>query len=223
MALIFDKGDRILFLGDSVTDMGSNNPVGEGLNNSLGFGYVRMVENLLCSVYPELTLRVTNAGVSGNTSRDLLARWERDAIALKPQWVSICIGINDVWRRFDVPSLTELAVPPEEYEKNVEQMIVSIKDQVKGIFLLSPYYMEPNPQDEMRAYMDQYGAICRRLAEKYQLTFIDLQEMFDRYFRFKHSAYIAWDRVHPNQIGATLIAREFLHHCGFDYEHKVEI
>lgn len=218
--MIFEKNDRIVFTGDSVTDMGSANPVGEGLRDSLGFGYVRMVENLLCAVYPELTLRVTNAGVSGNTSRQLLARWERDAIALHPQWVSILIGINDVWRRFDTPGIPENAVLPDEYEQNVEQMILSIKDKVKGIFLMTPYYMEPNAQDEMRACMDTYGAICRRLAEKHGCILIDLQEMFHHYFKFQHSSYIAWDRVHPNQIGATLIAREFLRHCEFDYEHS---
>jgi lysophospholipase L1-like esterase len=64
--------------------MGSNNPVGEGLFDSLGHGYVRMVENLLFATYPEMNIRVTNSGISGNTSRDLLNRWQRDVLDLKP-------------------------------------------------------------------------------------------------------------------------------------------
>lgn len=218
--MIFEKLDRIVFAGDSVTDMGSQNPVGEGLRDSLGHGYVRMVENLLMTVYPELTLRVTNSGISGNTSRDLLARFERDVLNLTPDWVSIMIGINDVWRQFDTPALTNLAVLPNEYEQNIEKMLIALQGRVKGVILMTPYYMEPLKADPMRARMDEYGAICRRLADKYGCIFIDLQAMFDNYFKYQHSAYIAWDRIHPNEIGATIIAREFLKHCGFDYNHE---
>lgn len=219
--MIFANNDRIVFAGDSVTDMGSTNPVGEGLRDALGFGYVRMIENLLSSVYPEVMTRVTNAGISGHTSRDLLARWERDVLNLNPQWVSICIGINDVWRQFDTPNLPELAVLPEDYERNLEQMLDSLQGRVKGVFLLTPYYMEPLKNDPMRARMDEYGAICQKLAAKYGCIFIDLQALFDEYFRHRHSAYIAWDRVHPNQIGAALIARAFLKEAGFDFNHVV--
>ena len=215
--MIFQNGDRIVFAGDSVTDMGSNNPVGEGLFDNLGKGYVRMIENLLVTCYPEVSLRITNSGISGNTSRDLLARFDRDVVSLHPDWVSICIGINDVWRQFDVPAFTDWAVSPEEYEKNVEEMILSVKDRVKGIFLLTPYYIEANREDFMRARMDEYVAICKRLAEKHGCTFIDLQKLFEDFCKIRHSSLLAWDRVHPNQMGATMIAREFLRHCDFDY------
>ncbi len=221
--MIFQKLDRIVFAGDSVTDMGSANPVGEGLRDSLGHGYVRMVENLLMSVYPELTLRVTNSGVNGNTSSELLARWERDVLNLRPDWVSILIGINDVWRQFDTPAMTNWAVSLEKYEQNIDQMLTTLKGRVKGTFLMTPYYMEPNVNDPMRARMDEYSSVCRKLANKHGCVFIDLQETFDRYFKRQHSTYIAWDRVHPNQIGATVIAREFLKHCGFDYNHEPQI
>ncbi len=136
--MLFENNDRIVFAGDSVTDRGSTNPVGEGLGDALGFGYVRMVENLLSSVYPELMTRVTNSGIGGHTSRDLLSRWERDVLNLHPQWVSICIGINDVWRQFDTPNLPERAVLPEEYERNLEQMLDSLTERVKGVFLMTP-------------------------------------------------------------------------------------
>ena len=92
--MLLENGDRIVFAGDSVTDMGSANPVGEGLFENLGNGYVREIENLLTAWYPELNIRVTNSGISGNTSRDLAARFDRDVVDLKPDWVSICIGIK---------------------------------------------------------------------------------------------------------------------------------
>ncbi len=218
--MIFKDMQRIVFAGDSVTDMESAQPVGEGLFDQLGKSYVRIIDNMLAAYYPELRIRVTNSGISGNTSRDLLERFGRDVVDLNPDWVSICIGINDVWRQFDSPAMPDMAVLPEEYEKNVEKMIKMVKGKTEGIFLLSPYYMEPNRQDAMRARMDEYVDICRRLAKKYDCIFIDFQRLYEDYCKVRHSAFIAWDRVHPNQVGATLMARAFLEACGFDYQHK---
>ncbi len=215
--MIFAKNDRIVFAGDSVTDMSSAQPVGEGLWDATGKGYVRVVESLLAVNYPELNIRVTNSGVNGDNTRDLLKRFERDVVALHPQWVSICIGINDVWRQFDSPTITDTHVLPDEYKANVEEMIRRIKGNVKGIFILSPYYIEPNTNDAMRARMDEYGAICKELAEKYDCFFVDFQKMYDEYCQIQHSSYIAWDRIHPNQIGSTLMAKTFLKTCGFDF------
>lgn len=218
--MVFENGDRIVFAGDSVTDMGSVNPVGEGYReDSLGRSYVRVIQNLLFACYPERTVRVTNSGISGNTSRDLLARFDRDVVSLAPDWVSICIGINDVWRQFDCPDRPEGAVSPEDYEKNLCAMFDALKGKVKGVFLCTPYFMEPQRGDPMRARMDEYGAICKKLAEKYGAIFVDFQDVYDRYLRFYHSGVIAWDRIHPNQIGATVMAKEFLSHCDFDYNH----
>jgi len=220
--MIFENNDCIVFAGDSVTDMGSAQPVGEGLFDSVGQGYVRRIENLLSACYPEINLRITNAGISGNTSRDLLARFDRDIVSRAPDWISICIGINDVWRQFDVPAIRDAAVLPDEYKKNLEEMILRIKGRVKGIFLLTPYYIEPNPQDRMRARMDEYSDIIRELTEKHGCILVDFQKLFSNYCKYQHSSRIAWDRVHPNQMGATLMAREFLRKTGFDFEHEAE-
>ena len=217
MALLFENGDRIVFAGDSVTDMGSAQPVGEGLFDNVGRSYVRVIENMLAVSYPKVFLRVTNSGISGNTSRDLKNRFDRDVVNLNPQWVSICIGINDVWRQFDSPALTDICCDLDEYEANLREMIEKIKDKVKGIFLITPYYIEPNKKDMMRARMDEYCAVCKKLAKEYGCIFVDFQQMFEDYCKIRHSSYLAWDRVHPNQIGATLMAKEFLSHCGYKY------
>ena len=217
MALLFENGDRIVFAGDSVTDMGSVQPVADAMFDNLGHSYVRIIENLLTASYPDVFLRITNSGTSGNTSRDLKNRFDRDVVNLNPQWVSICIGINDVWRQFDVPAMPEYACDPVEYEANLREMIEKIKDKVKGIFLITPYYIEPNRKDMMRARMDEYCAVCKKLAKEYDCIFVDFQQMFEDFCKIRHSSYLAWDRVHPNQIGATLMAREFLSHCGYKY------
>ena len=215
--MIFDNGDVIVFAGDSVTDMGSVNPVGEGHNDSLGVGYVRIIDSLLTATYPEDDFRIINSGISGNTSRDLLSRFERDVVEKNPDWVSICIGINDVWRQFDSPSIRESHVYPDEYRENMEKMLMRLQGKVKGVFIASPYIMEPNRNDAMRKRMDEYVEICRELSEKYGCIFVDFQKMYEDYFKIRHSCLVAWDRIHPNQIGAVLMAKEFLKHCDFKF------
>ena len=107
--MIFEKGQKVLVIGDSISDFDRARPVGEGLFNAWGTSYVADVGALLTSVYPELGLRIVNMGISGNTVRDLKARWDSDVVALNryPDWVCVLIGINDVWRQFDSPNMTE--------------------------------------------------------------------------------------------------------------------
>lgn len=109
---------------------------------------------------------------------------------------------------------------PEEYEANLEKMILSVKGKVKGIFILTALIIWSLTADWMRKRMDEYGAICKKLAVKHGCCLVDLQEVFNRYFEYRHSSYIAWDRVHPNLIGATVIAKAVLSHCGFEYDHQ---
>ncbi len=212
--MLLEKNDTLLFIGDSISDYERKRPVGEGLFNALGHSYVACAGALLNCMYPELHLRVINMGVSGNQVRDLDARWQTDVMDLKPQWVSVLIGINDVWRQFDCPQMPETHVSLQEYEETYARLIEHTLPQVKGMILMTPYYMEPNRQDPMRARMDEYGAVVRKLADKYHLTFVDLQAGWDRLFQHMHSTNIAWDRVHPNQTGCMYIAKQFLQAIG---------
>jgi hypothetical protein len=65
--------------------------------------------------------------------------------------------------------------------------------------------------------MDEYVAVCRALAAERGCVFVDFQKLYETYCSIRHSSFVAWDRVHPNQVGATLMAREFLKYCDFDY------
>ena len=214
--MLFEKNDKILFIGDSISDYDRIRPIGEGLGNAWGTSYVADVGALLGCMYPELHLRVVNMGIGGNQVRDLEARWDTDVIDLKPDWVCVLIGINVVWRTFDTPELTERHVTLESFAEGYERLIQRTLPLVKGMVLMMPYFMEPNKADPMRAEMDRYGAEVRRLAEKYNLPLVDLQAGWDRLFEHMHPCAIAWDRIHPNQTGCMYIAKQFLKEVGFD-------
>lgn len=214
--MIFEKGNKILFIGDSISDYDRARPVGEGLFDAWGKSYVANVGALLGCTYPELHLRIVNMGIGGNQVRDLEARWQTDVMDQRPDWVSVLIGINDVWRQFDSPTIPESHVSEASFRETYERLIQRTLPTVRGMILMTPYFMEPNRLDPMRARMDAYGAIVRELAEKYGLIFVDLQAAWDRLFEHMHPCAIAWDRIHPNQIGCMYIARQFLAAIGFD-------
>ena len=208
--MLLEKNDTLLFIGDSISDYERKRPVGEGLFNAWGTSYVANAGALISCMYPELGVRIKNVGISGNQVSDLAARWQEDVIDQKPDWVSVLIGINDVWRQFDCPQMPETHVSIEEYEETYERLIQKTLPQVKGMILMTPYFMEPNRQDAMRAMMDCYGAVVKKLADKYGLVFVDLQAAWDALFAHMHPCNIAWDRIHPNQTGHMYIAKQFL-------------
>lgn len=218
--MLFEDHDFLLFTGDSVTDAGRARPVGEGLGEGVGTGYVRTVDNLVHAFYPGLNLRIANTGVSGNTVRDLNGRWQTDVIDLKPDWLSVCIGINDVWRQFDSPYLPHTHVYLDEYRKTLDSLVERTKDKVKGMILMTPYFMEPNKADAMRAAMDRYGEAMKGIAEKYGTYFVDLQAVFDEYLQVRHSAFLNWDRIHPTGVSSVLIARAFFKAVGWELSLK---
>jgi len=213
--MLFETGDKILFIGDSISDYDRARPVGEGLFNAWGTSYVSVIGSYLGSFCPEKKLRVVNVGISGNTVRDLHRRWQEDVLSQSPQWVSVLIGINDVWRQFDSPLQTELHVSPEAFRQTYQRLIEETLPRVKGMILMTPYFMEPNTADPMRARMDEYGQIVKELAETYSLPCVDLQAAWDDLFTHMHPCNIAWDRIHPNQTGCMYIARAFLNAVGF--------
>jgi len=212
------KNDKLVMIGDSITDCGRSGS-GEGLGDAIGRGYVAQVHGLLNCVYPELQIRVVNNGLSGNTVRDLKNRWQRDVLDLKPDWVSIMIGINDVWRQFDIPLMTEIHVLPAEYEATLDELVAKTVPAVRGLVLMTPYYLEPNRKDAMRARMDQYGQIVKKIAAKHGTLFVDTQAAMDRILAHYYPATLGWDRVHANVVGHTALARAFLNALGFKWTH----
>lgn len=211
------KDQKLLFIGDSITDCDRAKPEGEGLFSALGNGYVSFVSAFFTSTYPELGIRVVNKGISGNTVRDLKERWQEDVVEQKPDWLSIMIGINDVWRQYDTPFIKDKHVYIDEYEVTLRNLVESTKPSVEGLVLMTPYYIESNEGDRMRKTMDEYGAVVKKIAEESGSYFIDTQAVFNRVLKTIYPAALAWDRVHPNESGHILLARAFLNEIGFDW------
>jgi len=208
--MLLKQRQKLVMIGDSITDCGRIFPVGEG-KEGYGNGYVMMVDAILALEHPGLSVRVINMGIGGNTVRNLEERWQTDVIDLKPDWVSILIGINDVWRQFDAPVRTEEHVLPEEYTDTLERLITRTKPLLSGgIVLMTPFIMDTNKSDPMRAKMDDYAAIVRQVAAKHSCLLCDLVPALDRLWEYMHPVNVAWDRIHPNHIGSMLIAREFM-------------
>lgn len=215
--MLIESNCKLVMMGDSITDCDRARPVGEGLFGAIGKGYVGLVSGLLQAAYPERKIRVVNMGVSGNTVRDLKARWMTDVVDQKPDWLSIMIGTNDVWRQFDSPLMTEQHVGIEEYEQTLEELVSGTVPKLKGLVLMTPFYLEPNEEDAMRAKMDAYGSVVKKLANKYKTVFVDTQAAFNQQLKHYHSAAIAWDRVHPNIEGHMVLARSFLQAIGYEW------
>ena len=209
------KNTSLLFTGDSITDCGRDRPLGQ--RHGLGNGYVSLVNALLQAVYPDHPVRVLNTGIGGNRVIDLKARWQEDVLAHSPHWLSIMIGINDVWRQFDNP-LDPVQVTPDIYRETLEALIVQTRPQLEGLVLMSPFYIEQNAHDPMRSMMDDYSAIVSELAEKYDAVFVDVQGAYCAYLEHQPTQNLCGDRVHPNLAGHTLIAKAFLDAIGFSWD-----
>jgi lysophospholipase L1-like esterase len=208
---------KLVMIGDSITDCGRLHPVGEGNSQALGQGYVALVDGWLRSVYPELGIRVVNMGIGGNTVRHLEQRWQLDVLDLQPDWLSVMIGTNDVWRQFDHPLQPELHVYPDEYERTLRKLVAASRPLLDGLVLMAPFYLEPNRDDPMRRRMDEYGSIVKRIAREFDAIFVDTQAAFDTLLTHTYPASIALDRVHPDLAGHTVLARAFLNAIGFDW------
>ena len=192
---------KLVMIGDSITDCGRlSTPDG------LGDGYVRLVA---AALYDQ-NIQVINTGISGNTVRDLKQRWQRDVLDLNPDWLSIMIGINDVWRQIDNWGTPEDWVLLDEYEETLDALIAQVLPSLQGLILMTPYFLELDKTDEMRAKMDVYGEVVRKIAKKYDVIFVDIQAAFDTFLQTRDATEISNDRVHMNAVGHQVLADAFL-------------
>ncbi|NQY31783.1 MAG: SGNH/GDSL hydrolase family protein [Coraliomargarita sp.] len=203
---------KFLFIGDSITDCGRDRSTH---GDELGDGYVRQVDALVGAHYPELSIKILNTGIGGNRVTDLEERWQKDVFDLNPDYLSIMIGINDVWRQFDSPKMEQVNL--QSYTTKLEALIQWTLPTVKGIVVLSPFFLETNRSDPMRAQMDAYGTAAKSVAERNGLPFVDVQAAFDEWLKHKPSSMLCDDRVHPNHVGHNIIASAFLNAIGFEW------
>jgi lysophospholipase L1-like esterase len=209
MAILFQPRQKLLFIGDSITDAGRSQ------FSPYGNGFVRDCCKWLQARYPELNLTIINRGVSGDTVLDLLYRWERDVIRLQPDWLFIKVGINDVW--LDLEGYHEQGVGLAEFNRHYRRLIEQASHQTRAqIILIEPFLVEDNPADMFRRLLAAYQEQIAELAEEQNLSLVKLQQAFDQGLTKQPAEYWAEDRVHPTPVGHALIARHVLQVCGFE-------
>jgi lysophospholipase L1-like esterase len=206
-------GSRLLFIGDSVTACGASRPLGGDSRAALGTGYVAEVDAILAAAPLKRRIRITNMGMNGNTVRDLAARWDTDVLAREPDWLSVMIGINDVWRQFDRKN-PKAAVPLEEYFETFDGLLAQTRPQLKGLVLMTPYYVQDERRDLMRLQMDEYGLVVKDLASRHHALLVDTQAAIDKVLERLNYSLIAADRVHPTEVGHKVLANAFLRAIG---------
>ena len=203
----------ILFQGDSITDSGRRNEWG----HNMGFGYATMVSGALGVTEP-YTYRFINKGVSGNRIVDLYARIKKDMINLKPDYMSILIGVNDVWHEIGEQNGVEADKFEMVYCLLIEELKAALPEL--KIMILEPFALAASvtdPADKPERYplfrreTELRAQAAKRVAEKYGLTFVPLQEAFDRAeANAPERGQWLWDGVHPTAAGHTLIKEAWL-------------
>ncbi len=201
------KGDRIVFLGDSITAGGAGPK-----------GYITMIKNKLQEKHADLGIEIIGAGISGNKVPNLQARVDKDVIAKKPTIVFIYIGINDVWHGEKDPARGTM---PDKFESGLEEVIGKCTAAGARVILCTPTVIgEKNDgSNSLDAKLDQYAEISRGVAKKLNLSLCDLRKAFIDHLKAnnpeqKASGVLTTDRVHLNEAGNQLVANTMLKFLG---------
>ena len=199
---------RILFQGDSITDAGRSRDD----NSILGRGYPLLVEAALGLEAPN-EHEFLNRGISGNRIVDVYARIKSDIINLKPDVMSILIGVNDVWHELgESPN----GVSAEKFFKIYLMLIEEVKEALPNIkiMIMEPFVLEACSTTEHWEFFStevaKRASMARKIAEKYNLPFIKLQEGFDDLAKKAPNSYWLGDGVHPTPKGHEFIKNQWL-------------
>ncbi len=205
------QGSRLVFLGDSITDMkwGRNE---RDRNHYLGHSYVYLIASRLGVDMPEAGLEFFNRGISGNKVADLRARWQKDAIDMKPDLLSILIGVNDVSQGGGEH------VPLDRWEADYRFLLDSSCMANAGLrlVLLDPFVLRSGRLEDLdswrhwRGEVDKMCGVVARLAEDYHAVHVRTQEVFDAAAKRAGADHWIWDGVHPLPQGHEVIARHWL-------------
>ena len=195
---------RILFQGDSITDAGRDK------RNffDMGNGYPKYAAKLIREAHPELELEFINLGISGNRTDQLFDRMSKDLIDLKPDVVSILIGINDIWHRH---GSDRIMTTDGQIEANYRAILERIRKETSAkIIMMVPYILDCEDKVQTRADLPALQAIVRKLADEYADVLIPLDEQIDEAMKTQPEPhYYSGDAVHPNPNGAAFIGARY--------------
>jgi len=192
----FTPGARVLFQGDSITD--GNRGRSADPNHILGHGYVFIIAARHGAAFPDLKLDFLNRGISGNTVLDLEKRWQKDTLDLKPDVLSIMIGVNDESRR----------VPLDQFEEVYDKIITQAKaaNPKLKLVLCAPFV---KPTGKISEGISKRQEIVAKLAQKHAAALVQFQPVFDEAVKRAPADYWVWDNVHPTYRGHQLMADEW--------------
>ena len=193
---------RILFQGDSITDASRD----RRNYYDLGKGYAKVAAELIKEAHPDLDIEFINLGIGGNRTDQLFDRLYKDAIELQPDIISVLIGINDVWHRY---GSEKVATTNEQIELNYRTILNELRAKTNAkIMMLSPYLLDCDNKDDIRADLPSVIAIVRKLASEYADVYVPLDEYFEEALKtMPEPRYYSADGVHPNQNGAEFIGK----------------
>lgn len=201
-------GSVIVFQGDSITDAGRKKEILEPNDSgALGKGYPAVAAGQILSDHAELGLKVHNRGISGNKVPDLAARWQQDCLDLKPDILSILIGINDIWHTIAFGSKYQGTIA--DYEEGYRQLIkdtLAASPQTR-IVICEPFTTRGDKfkSREGKTAAD-YAVVAKTLATEFELTFVPFQAEFDQACQAAPAKFWLWDGIHPSIPGHALMA-----------------
>lgn len=206
MRSFFKKGSVVLFQGDSVTDCGRDRTQREGLGN----GYPQKIASIWRTLFGE-GVTFLNRGVSGDTTEMMLARYEQDVRELQPDFISILIGINDTWRRYD----SDRPTSADRFEENYRAFLTNIRRDLREtkILMLEPFLLPSDPQKAVfREDLDPKLIRVRKLAAEFADYFLPMDGFLNAQAATGEggAAAISEDGVHPVSYGHSLIAGAWL-------------
>ena len=203
-----DSKSTILFQGDSITDAGRDKSQYYANNASgLGLGYPHMAAASLLAQYPDRHLRFYNRGISGHKVFQLAARWDDDALQLKPDVLSILIGVNDFWHTLNAGYTGTAAI----YENDLRALIKRTKDALPQIKLIlcEPFVVKGGTAVGDAKWVSEfplYQAACKKISKEFNTLWVPYQSTFDGVLSKGGAAYWCPDGVHPSLAGARLMA-----------------
>ena len=204
---------KILFFGDSITDATRDKEGEIGSLRSYGLGYVMQIAGRILKDAPN-DYTIINRGISGNRTCDLHARVKWDVWHHEPDVLSILIGVNDVWHEIKQNNGVEI----ERFELLYDMLLTDTFKRLPNVkmILLEPFVLKGTATEEdydRFLEVKKYAKVVKKLADKYKLPFVPLQDKFDEMSeKFGVELYLA-DGVHPNIAGTTLIAEEWIKHA----------
>ncbi len=193
---------RILFQGDSITDWGRNYEE----YFSLGHGYVKFASDYIREMFPEKEFEFINRGIGGNKVVDLVNRLDSDFIEIQPDFVSILIGINDVWHLAGDRNW----LPNDVFEAQYRTVLDAIKEKTNAkIMILEPFVIPVEDKLHFREDLAPKIEIIRKLAREYACVYLPTDGLLNSAFIGDDPLSFAADGVHPTDKGAEFIGRMY--------------